>query len=656
MLRRVALTSACLSLVGLSIIAATEPANAYAPGAPYVSAPGSVLAGSPVSLSPGAPVTPISGLAATQRVGAAGINAGAVQAGKVIVPRAGIAAANVTGSGSLLLTRAGVAGVGLYAGFEGANTVMIMGGVDPNDVGMAGIHQIITGQQMYPDTAWIPNPGIVTSTPGFEKPTVIENVLISTNPDISWSGSYGIDSTGVQYGASSMSLPSTLAVHAWLPSQETGPWNLQTNFNVGQPRCKQPNGSFVTGEGGSFMIIYKGPGTAQQITRNVGVNCYGWIIDYVPIRVQTGTNAIGDPVYKEINKWYPPNHPNYPAETSTNPERNWETRWRCNDVAKSAVSPNFTHTDPEFPPFPNAVCPTGTTPTEVTVWQVSPDGEKLVKDWTSPNPQFNDWIQSFPQCQTQVCRLVLSRIDPNTGARLDCLENPSACVNWSTDPARDTKYKCTYAGVDIALAECAPYATTPNVLTKTDYVGPDGKPIPAESLLPLADPATGTPMQKPATSTNPDTSTETNVSRDCPPPFEMTLGGIGYWVTKGVTCALTATFIPSPATVNAWNAKVGVWSNTPPISIATGGFNWFNELRNYNGGDTCSVGSFCDTKLWDIQHTVYIDPIETVILWMDEPGGVVLYNFQRMMLIVAFIYFAWKRIAQSFGSKEVESS
>jgi hypothetical protein len=225
-----------------------------------------------------------------------------------------------------------------------------------------------------------------------------------------------------------------------------------------------------------------------------------------------------------------------------------ETRWRCNGVPKTARSALFKETSASYLASPQAVCPKGENVTGLEIWEVTPNDDSApdVKVGAAELPApFNDWLTAHPQCTTGACKLDLQRVDPDTGARVSCLSSPELCVNWLNDPLKAQNYRCQYAGVVKPLSECNVYGPTFDVAREVHPISPaTGQPVPDAG--PYGDPATGEPV--PTGEPAPRTPTSPAAPEGCPPPFEFTLGGLGYWITKGTGCALAAAFSPSPQT------------------------------------------------------------------------------------------------------------
>jgi len=299
----------------------------------------------------------------------------------------------------------------------------------------------------------------------------------------------------------------------------------------------------------------------------------GWVFDHiVGCPAPTNGNTSCSLLPEETTRWYPKGHASRPPETTPDPERSWLTSWRCSgspDV-RTAESVRFTEAqETPWPSWPEASCPGGVVD-EVWVEQLRHDGEPgaEVARWPAAGTGeevVRDWATTSPQCLDGSCLLTLHRVDPN-GTELDCFAHPQACVDWYTtaEPTRSERYRCRYAGVAVDVERCRVYAPSFNVLAGSDVlVRPNSDPtqapvrVPSTGVEPYADPATGEPVPRdqPAPGPAPGEFRE-DALEGCPPPFETSIGGIGHWIWKGVTCALVWAFVPGQMPLNEQLADV----------------------------------------------------------------------------------------------------
>jgi hypothetical protein len=240
------------------------------------------------------------------------------------------------------------------------------------------------------------------------------------------------------------------------------------------------------------------------------------------------------------------------GEQDLDPERVFRTNWFCvHDgvpTAGSAESVVFRESQPDYPPFPEAVCGPGGLLDSMTIDEVTLDGSvptHRIGEWARP-AGVRQWQEQFPQCWTGGCITELHRIDPDTGARLSCHANPELCLDWFTNPDKATQYECSYGGAVVGLVECNAYSPTFNVATGTAVKTAAG-PVPSTSVEPYADPKTGEPVPRPDGGTDPGTGTGTDPQPDtgCPPPFDYGLSLFKpWWYWKSLTCALSWAFVP----------------------------------------------------------------------------------------------------------------
>lgn len=265
-----------------------------------------------------------------------------------------------------------------------------------------------------------------------------------------------------------------------------------------------------------------------------------------------------------VGSWYPEGHAQRPPDADPDPLRRLVASWTCSDGSTgSASSLAYHESDATWPEWPGASCAVGIV-THYEVSKVTENGPttRLVT-WDAPQVA-RDWAAARPDCTSGSCVLRLYRVDASTGSRIDCMTNAPACVDWYSDPAKADHYSCEYGGQAVALSECNVFRPTFNVLTGAPTVDNDGKAQPATEIGPYGDPkADGNPVPRPSSDPTPEQPED-----GCPPPFSFTAGGIGYWVTKGVGCALTAAFVPSAGSVQAEvDATRTIVTTRPPFSM-----------------------------------------------------------------------------------------
>lgn len=615
-----------VGLVALSMVVVSgSPASALGLPVP-ITVPGSVIAGS------------LDTATAIQRAAAVGSLAADGSLLTMEVPVAVAAGASAGGVAML-------AGIALLAGFQGATSVMQAFGVDNAGLGALGL-----GPAMAP--TYIPNSDVpagllpgwttdpvvglwwqncgtgsgcaggnlaagttrmsITSAPGFNAtagPVAWSGYPVVRNPSATNNARVSVnsDTSGTLMGTGTAEY-----VEAWCASR--------TGVVAG---CGQvaPFGNDVVGPGvlaplGSLPLAWYAAA--------------GYTFDHLSLVVSGGG---------VVANWYPVGSALRPAATNPTPRRVWETRWTCEGgTAQFLRSAQFLETDSSWPAFPVASCPAGSPVATMSVWKVTPLGgapDVQLTTWTAA-PGLTDWEKQHPNCTTGTCTLGLARIDPSNGTRLSCFTDPGACVNWFTDPNKAADYECTYDGGVVALTECNPYVPTFNGATGTPLKTPAGTTVAAGTVAPYADPATGdtVPATDPAGSPagQPD---------GCPPPFEMSLGGLGYWVEKGVTCALAAAFVPqtTPQRVQTLVDTMGTRSPGPELRSI---FVWFTPPP---GGSSCLTFNI---PVWFLPAPVHVidtcdpnDPIVKAITPWRPLLGVAVW----VSILGPLAWWAWKQYA-----------
>ena len=327
--------------------------------------------------------------------------------------------------------------------------------------------------------------------------------------------------------------------------------------------------------------------------------------------------------------YYSPTHPLRPPDQDADPARTWVTTFECSDGSGGAVTGDpWRESQPEWPGPLSPSCTSGGL-TYVLVQQTSPGLDPwTLYEWRAPDA-LDDYAAAYPQCADASCVLELHRVDAATGTQLACFDNPEACAQWFEDPARSTNYVCTYGGAVVDLSECYVYAPTFDPAKRTD-AGPA-----------YADPATGT-TPTPGTSPGPEPST------GCPPPFEFTLGGFGYWVTKGTSCALEWAFVPSAQRVSVEVAATrDAFATRPPFSL-------FATIQPVFGGLGSGWSSACTGRLTDF------DPEQRGRLAIpcsppSSPAFSTLYAVAVMAVIASTGFAVWHMLVAALGGNNGET-
>lgn len=497
---------AALAVVGVTLVAPAGAARALDFPVPIpVTVPSSVVSGS------------LDSATAAQRAAAiGGTSTTAVAAGgQLRLPVSTAAKFAKTVGGPTM-----VGATGFFLGFDGLNAAMKLAGVDPSIVGWEGLFPST------PEPGFIANADAIATAPGFKDG-------VDTFRARTGKSGYGylpettvrvvpIDSPGVTGGG-------PLRFRLVPTTAPVGAWGTSTLFYLNYTMAgKYANNTTCLGSTGGGAQNYP----TSDLTATVPAGCTFSVVisgDLAAGQVSTVT-------------WYPVGHALRPPDVPANPLRTWSTRATCSGGVVTSDSAPFSETASAWPEYPEAVCPDGAVPSLVEVWMITAGAAApplLVRSW-EPDPTVSDWLGAFPECVDGSCRLELYRQDVTTGAQLSCMTNPSACVDWLQDPARADNYRCVYGGTVVDLAECNVYGPTFNVATGTDVKTTTGT-RPAGTTGPYGDPATGEPVPLPGG----EPGTTPDGDPTCPPAFNFSAGGIGYWIWKGVSCALAAAFVPS---------------------------------------------------------------------------------------------------------------
>lgn len=581
-------------------------ALAPAPPIPRVYVPSSVIGS-------------LDGLTAAQRAAAVG---NVVPVGSALRIPAGVA--NVTKLGGRLFGYAGV----FISAFSATNQVLIWSGADPANVGMTALWPSAFPVPV-PDLSYAKNGDVIAHEPGWTSsvrgfphmgyvtsPLVYQQVVttFSVSQQAEGLSNLAIVTTSSRTGTitAGQGEPQQPSNGLWYYCRTTagvvkGPFNGGTNgaFISPQPvRDFGPGASAPTTKTGVTPSNFPMNPTDENtcnIRGQFDSTLYNSVLDHFEVRwfTQATTSDGSTPPNNVGASYYPIGNPNRPADSSTDPMRAWEARWTCSGgsagVLRSAL---FHETDAAWPKVPDSTCSVGKL-ASVEIWEVTPDGSApavRISTWT-PTTALQDLQNNRPECLTGACQLALSRVQPD-GQTIACASSPSACVNWWTtvEPLRSERYQCSYGGTAVATTECAALAVAYNVSTNTQLApAPQGQPqpLPITEVAPIADPKTGNPVPRPAPSGTPAPTPAPTApgtpAGDCPPAFEATLGGLGYWVTKGVTCALAYAFVPSQALNTA--AVSAAWQGTA-----------FGTVGNFFGGLAPGMFMPSTTSCGEIVH------------------------------------------------------
>ncbi|MCR6703405.1 MAG: hypothetical protein NVV66_01465 [Cellulomonas sp.] len=315
----------------------------------------------------------------------------------------------------------------------------------------------------------------------------------------------------------------------------------------------------------------------------------------------------------DVATWYPLGHPSRPASVSG--LRWWRTTWKCDAGGLQTLNgPKWRETDEVWPEPLAPSCDAGSvTYTKVEQMTEGVRAGEVLYEWTAP-AGLGEWAATYPECGDGSCLLELYRIDAATGAKVACFDSPQLCTKWFEDPAKTSNYLCRYGSHDVELAECNIYARI------FDQVGV------------VADPITGAPPEYGTDPVAPGTPIA-NPKGGCPPEFNFTLGGIGYWVWKGTACALAEAFVPKAL------AMPDLSNKTPFVQVRSL-VQWM-DLRN--------VGSEClrvPVKTPNGSTVVAFDSCSTdgAVSWLREKRGL-MAGVLWVSVASALGWWAWRTYA-----------
>jgi hypothetical protein len=542
-----------------------------------------------------------------------------------------------------------VAATGFFIGFEGTNWVMNAMGVD--NVGLGAL---------FPDTTavgYIPNPDAVGGVPG-------------------WDGGInyvtGIGREGNNWQDQKYLMADVTFDYEVGPIADNGSGALVQYMNCKASTSLMPSNEttqtvYIKAYRADGSIIGDGKSFTQQATSTDGFCTMGfqsWLPGWsqnIPLditRYEFWAPQQWGQSFEEVTGSVPqaiyrlPNDPERFEGGESDPLRAWETRWQCSDSGSTVAtirSATFREGDGSIPAYPSPVCVGEVT--HVEIWEVGVNGDvDDVKVWEAdPSVNAQTFGKEYPQCTDGSCRLELYRKDPTAGTQISCLENPSLCVNWLSDPARVENYQCVYAGQPVDLSECNVYGPTFNVQTGTDVDTDTGKK-PSTDVGVYGDPATGKPV--PATPTdvvpNPGTNPggqpggSPEPDGSCPPPFTWSSLFNPWWYYKGTVCALSDAFVPTQtqAKVAAIATKIQTKTPVPELTSIS------DALAPPAGGTECLRLSL------PISFVIGHDqPMLDSCTWSD-PVSKLLRDYRPLFTVVVWVltiapmaWWAWRTYA-----------
>lgn len=330
--------------------------------------------------------------------------------------------------------------------------------------------------------------------------------------------------------------------------------------------------------------------------------------------------------------YYTVGSPVRPAGQEANPVRWFRTDWLCEaggvSTSHSADSAEFRELDAEWAEPVTPTCDPGAL-TQVTVSEMGTGLDtSVLYEWTLP-VELSAWAEAYPECTGGGCMLELHYLDPASGTRLACFDNPELCLGWFEAPLKLDTFVCTYGSHDVALAECNMYAPTF-----------DPAKWPASGKAPYADPETGEAGPAPVADPLP---APTN---GCPPPFTWTSLVTPWWYYKGTLCALEAAFVPPAGLVQSEvGATSEILSARPPWSLVGPIGAVFTGL-----GDGWSTGCSVLADFDPYGHGLRIpcDPPQSA--WMT-----VLRALGTFVVVVGTGFGVWHMVVAAIGGRAADS-
>lgn len=611
--RRVTLAGA-LALASLVLFDPHAPAAmAYTAPAPPVTVPGSVAAASAAEAG------------AAQTVGALSASGGTAVAGASTAAKAALtstaASSTVVVGGWLVGTYAGVQ-IAKWVGLPTSGDISCDAALllDPNAPCAA------TNQPTY-----VPNADVAGAVPGWTNGTQLEGVGLPTQW-ASWAFTIGslTDPGFLSEAAGSFTL--RLSGQCTTGGSPTFVWKVYA--------VKTFDGSLVQA------------GSGAEGAANCASNGYTWTktfggtsgykFDHIEFRVYDpalGPGQTWDGA-QDATAYYPVGHTDRP-EVDADPVRTWRTTWECSEGPGGVLeSAPFHESSPQWPGLPSASCAAGVV-THVLVEQITEGGPTTtITEWTAPQA-FQDWATQRSECLDGSCLLVLSRIDPQTGTRLSCFDNPDLCLDWWSSPTKAEQFECTYGGSVVTLSECDLYRPTFNRAVGQPTTDNDGRPVPAAESAPYGDPtAEGNPLPDPAPTLEPTPEQDTS----CPPPFTWTSLINPWWQFKAVGCALEWAFVPSADTVTAQvQATKSELMARPPLSLAAPVAGTLGGLAD--GWGTGCEGNVADFDPWGEGRLAF--PCTPP----QSPPLLVLYSITSLALVVSTGFYVWSLLVSAMNGR-----
>ena len=217
-------------------------------------------------------------------------------------------------------------------------------------------------------------------------------------------------------------------------------------------------------------------------------------------------------------------------------------------------------------PTPNCPQPGSKIVTHMKVTELGGDQANVMYDEAMNADYVAHAAGDKTMCGTSACILDLK--DLTTGR--SCFAESALCDGWMADPARDTKYKCTYGSQTDPIQDCYVYA---NVFNAAKRLAGDA----------YADPHTGDDVGGFGSTSESADSRLMGRAPGVGPSFSWSscFGGTYSafnpleWTLKPMQCALQWAFSPNPVVVQSAMIQLqSTWSNTAPAKFATAVSSW----------------------------------------------------------------------------------
>ena len=304
---------------------------------------------------------------------------------------------------------------------------------------------------------------------------------------------------------------------------------------------------------------------------------------------------------------------------------------------------NYTYNTPnkDLPGIIPPACPEGYTRKTFTTPSTYPNGDPApspTQPWQAPVTP-----SGYPECQQPgSCVLTLTQIHPSTGT-VNCTSD-DICTGWSQD-ATEESLSTQPTGSPGTQTQTMPDGTTRVVRPR---IRPDGSEMVCKwgSYTIPANECKNVPTER-----NTSIPVPVGGSGDC--DFGWSWNPIN-WVLKPVKCALKWAFYPSAQAVDGWKTRASSIGTKPPINLIIGGVGYIGSVIDV--WETCvpaCAGDGTSFAFVNPEYGVSFDPLDSAGDTMQgDPKGQSIYALGQVAIIGGFVWWAWRRVAMSFGGKD----